>query len=306
MPAVDETAALPPLLPPPAAPGDAAMRAEVDRAITIVHAALDDLAAGPLARGGRTSHRLKADGTPVTPADVEVDRRLRAALQLAFPHHRVVSEELDAVAQDVEWQWVVDPVDGTSNFAAGLPHWCVSLALCHGGVPVLGVVDAPDLGSRWVAARGGECLRDGEVVSVRAGVGINDPATAHLPLFATLGLLRRIRRPTNVRLNPRVMGAIALDGALVADGVGVALGATGPAIWDVAAAAVLVEAAGGGSVCLDQEVFPLEAGRDYVDVKVPVMMGPSQAFLEELVARLTPEGGTLYPRPPSGETNLQR
>ena len=96
---------------------------------------------------------------------------------------------------------------------------------------------------------------------VRRGVGVNDPVTAHLPIFASLGLLSRMRRPARVRLNPRVMGAIALDGALVADGVGVAAATTGARVWDVAAAAV----------------------------------GPSQGFLEELLHRLTPEGGSLLP-----------
>lgn len=290
---VDAPPPLPTLLPPPAAPGDAGVREVVHTAVKVVHAALDDLRAGPLERSGRTSHRIKADGTPVTPVDVEVDRRLRTALHLAFPSHRVVSEELDAEAADVEWQWVVDPVDGTSNFAAGLPYWAVAVALCHGGVPVLGIVDAPDLDSRWVAVRGEPCLRDGTPVTVRSGVGINDPQTAHLPLFTSLGLLRRIRRPSDVRLNPRVQGAIALDGALVADGVGVASFSTGARLWDVAASAVLVESAGGGGVCLTDEVFPLQPGRDYTDVKVPSVLGPSQGFLEELVARLTPEGGSL-------------
>ena len=292
---MDNRPTLPPLLPPPADAGDTDVRNEVERALPVVHAALDDLRAGPLDRGGRTSHELKADGTPVTPTDVEVDRRLRAALQDAFPHHRVVSEELDATTQDVEWQWVVDPVDGTSNFAAGLPHWGVSMALCHGGVPVLGIVDAPDLGHRWVAVRGEPCLRDGTPVRVRGDVGINDPQTAHLPIFASLGLLRRIRRPAHVRLNPRVMGALAVDGALVADGVGVAAATTGARVWEVAAAAVLVESAGGASVALGDPVFPLVADRDHTDIRVPSAHGPSQEFLEELIHRLTPEGGSLLP-----------
>lgn len=293
MPDVDTPPPLPALLPPPVAPGDASVRSVVERGIAVVHAALDDLRRGPLERGGRTTHELKDDGTPVTPVDVEVDRRLRTALQVAFPSHRVVSEELDATAADVEFQWVVDPVDGTSNFAAGLPYWAVAVALCHGGVPVLGMVDAPDLGHRWVGVRGGRCLRDGTPVSVRSDVGINDPQTAHLPLFASLGLLRRIRRPVDVRLNPRVLGAIALDGALVADGVGVASLSGGARLWDVAASAVLVEAAGGGAVTLRDQVFPLEPGRDYTDVKVPSAMGPSHGWLEDLVSRLTPEGGSL-------------
>lgn len=290
---MDTPSSLPALLPPPVAPGDPAVRDVVTRAVTVVHTALDDLRAGPLDRGGRTSHELKADGTPVTPVDVEVDRRLRTALLTAFPAHGVVSEELSAEAADVEWQWVIDPVDGTSNFAAGLPYWAIAIALCHGGVPVLGIVDAPDLDSRWVAVRGEACERDGTSVRVRSGVGINDPETAHLPLFTSLGLLRRIRRPTNVRLNPRIQGAIALDGALVADGVGVASLSTGAHLWDVAASAVLVESAGGGGVALAGEAFPLVPGRDYTSVKVPSALGPSQAFLEDLIDRLTPEGGAL-------------
>lgn len=286
---------LQPLLPPPVAPVAGAVRAEVDRAAAVVHRLLDDLRRGPLDHGGTTSHELKDDGTPVTPVDVEVDQRLRATLTDALPHHAVVSEEVDAVASDTEWQWVVDPVDGTSNFAAGLPYWAVSLALCHGGVPVLGIIDAPDLGHRWTAVRGDTCLRDGTPVTVRTGVGINDPETAHLPIFASLGLLRRVRRPSHVRLNPRVMGAVALDGAMVADGVGVAAATTGARVWDVAAAAVLVEAAGGASVLLDAPVFPLVAGRDHTDHRVPAAHGPSQDFLDELLHRLTPEGGSLLP-----------
>ena len=287
---------LPLLLPPPADAGDTDVRGEVERAVGVVNAALDELRTGPLDRGGRTSHELKADGTPVTPADVEVDRRLRAALDAAFPHHGVVSEELDPRTTDTEWQWVLDPVDGTSNFAAGLQHWAVSVALCHGGIPVLGIVDAPDLGHRWVAVRGEPCLRDGAPVHVRSDVGINDPVTAHLPIFASLGLLRRMRRPVRVRLNPRVMGAVALDGALVADGVGVASVTTGARVWDIAASAVLVESAGGASVLLDDPVFPLVPDLDHSPIRVPSAHGPSQHFLGELVRRLTPDGGSLLPR----------
>jgi myo-inositol-1(or 4)-monophosphatase len=293
---METTPTLPLLLPPPVDAGDTAVPAEVGRALDVVHTALDELRDGPLDRGGRTSHELKADGTPVTPTDVAVDQHLRTALAGAFPHHGVVSEELDATTGDEEWQWVVDPVDGTSNFAAGLPHWAVALALCHGGVPVLGVIDAPDLGHRWVAVRGGPCLRNGDPVHVRHGVGINDPDTAHLPIFASLGLLRRIQVPARVRLNPRVMGAVALEGALVADGVGVAAATTGARVWDVAAAAVLVESAGGSSVALGAPVFPLAPGLDHTAIRVPTAHGPSHTFLDELVHRLTPEGGSLLPR----------
>lgn len=284
---------LPALLPPVAVPDVAVLSRVTSRALAMLHPLLDELRAGPLDRSGRTAHTVKADGSPVTPVDVEVDERIVAAVAATFDGHGVVSEELDAVAGDHEWQWVVDPVDGTSNFAAGLPHWGVAIALCHGGVPVLGVVDAPDLDRRWVAVRGHGCTRDGAPVRVRTGVTINDPLTAHLPLFSSLSFLRQVRPRAGVRLNPRVLGAMAVDAALVADGVGVASAHAGGRVWDVAASAVLVTEAGGAAVALGDPVFPLVAGLDHAHVVVPSAFGTSQQLLEQLIEALTPEDRPL-------------
>ena len=79
---------------------------------------------------------------------------------------------------------------------------------------------------------------------------------------------------------------------VVADGVGVASAVATARVWDIAASAVLVEAAGGACVALGEPVFPLVVGRDHLRVRVPSAMGPSQRFLEDLVARLTPEDGS--------------
>jgi myo-inositol-1(or 4)-monophosphatase len=284
---------LPALLPPVAVPDVAVLSRVTSRALAMLHPLLDELRVGPLDRSGRTAHTVKPDGSPVTPVDVEVDERIVAAVAATFDGHGVVSEELDAVAGDHEWQWVVDPVDGTSNFAAGLPHWGVAIALCHGGVPVLGVVDAPDLDRRWVAVRGDGCTRDGAPVRVRTGVTINDPLTAHLPLFSSLSFLRQVRPRAGVRLNPRVLGAMAVDAALVADGVGVASAHAGGRVWDVAASAVLVTEAGGAAVALGDPVFPLVAGLDHAHVRVPSAFGTSQQLLEQLIEALTPEDRPL-------------
>lgn len=283
-----------PLLPPPVTAA-AVTDPVVDRALGIVHELLDELRAGPLRRSGRADTAVKQDGTPVTTVDVEVDERVVAEVAGRFPAHGVVSEEVDAVAADTEWQWVVDPVDGTSNFAAGLPWWGVSIALCHGGVPVLGVIDAPTIDHRWEAVRGRGCRRDGQPVRVRRGVSLDDPTTAHLPLLSSLGLLRRVRPGARVRLHPRVMGAAAVDGAVVAEGTAVASLAGRCRVWDVAAAGVLVEEAGGAALGIDHEVFPLVAGRDHADHPTPTAFGPDRRLLTELLARLWPEDGSLLP-----------
>lgn len=272
---------------------DPATAGVVDDALGLVHRVLDELRAGTLARDARRTASMKDDGTPVTPADVEVDRVLREAVADAFPSHDVVSEELDPTAGDSEWHWVVDPVDGTSNFAAGLPHWGVSVALCRDGVPVAGVVDAPDLDARWVAVRGAGCRRDGAVVHARGDTALDDPAGAHLPLLTTLGTIARCNRDGGVRLNPRVLGATAIDHALVADGVAVAAIGLGPKVWDVAAAAVLIAEAGGATMTFGERppLLPLEPGVDYATRAAPAFSGPSPATTQDLVRRLTPPDG---------------
>lgn len=279
------------LLPP--AP---ALRAEdeavVTDALALVHPLLDDLRAGPLARAGLDAD-VKSDGTPVTAADLEVDQRIVDAVSARFPGHDVVSEELDPRAGGASWTWVVDPVDGTSNFSSGLSHWGVSIALCREGVPVAGVVDAVGR-DRFVAIRGGEVRRNGEAVRTRADVGLPDPGTGHLPLLTTFGSLRRARHDGGVVLNPRVLGATAVDLALVAAGVAVGVLTLSPRVWDVAAGAVLVESAGGGVLTVGgRSGFPLEAGRDYEALAVPTLAASSPALARELLARLTPVGGSL-------------
>lgn len=299
LPVTTHPPALPPLLPPREPPTGAAARV-VDGALRLVHELLDDLRPELVRRAGRSSHEVKDDGTPVTSADVDVDERITATVAARFPTHGVVSEELDAVAGDAPWQWVVDPVDGTSNFAAGLPYWGVSIALCHEGVPVLGVVDAPRLGQRWHAVRGGGAHRDGVRLAVRRGVSLDDPRTAHLPFLTTLSFLRRVPDGARVRLHPRVLGAAAVDACLVADGTAVASLVSKGRVWDVAAAAVVVEEAGGVARRLGSALFPLEPGRDHTDLPSPAVFGPDGGTVDELVARLTPPDTTGPAEPSSG------
>lgn len=285
---------LPSLLPPPAAPSSTTDRV-VDRAVPLVHDLLDDLRAGPLGRSGSADHEVKDDGTPVTTADVEVDERITAMVDRHFDGHGVVSEELDAVAGDHEWQWVVDPIDGTSNFAAGLPHWGVSIALCHGGVPVFGVIDAPRFDHRWEAVRGRGCSRDGRAVHVREDVVLDDPLTAHLPLITSLEFLVHVRRDAGVRLHPRVLGAGAVDAGFVADGTAVASVITRGKVWDVAAGAVIVTEAGGAAARLAGEVLPLVPATDYAARPLATAFGSSAPLLAELMDRLLPADSELRP-----------
>lgn len=91
----------------------------------------------------------KADASPVSQIDLEVERALRAHLAEVAPEHGVVGEELDDHRPDADYVWVIDPIDGTKSFVTGRPTFVTLIALLHQGKPALGVIDQPILEERW-------------------------------------------------------------------------------------------------------------------------------------------------------------
>lgn len=95
----------------------------------------------------------KDDESPVTVADREAEQMLRAALTAAFPDHGLLGEEFPATKPDARYIWVIDPIDGTRAFITGRPSFCTLLGLLEDGVPILGLIDQPVTGERWVGGR---------------------------------------------------------------------------------------------------------------------------------------------------------
>lgn len=268
-------------------------RETVDAAHAMVVGLLDELRSELLGGSGDIGHDIKGDGTPVTDLDVEVNARIVDAVAERFPDHVVVSEEMETTYDGSRWAWVVDPVDGTSNFTAGLPYWCVSVALTLEGLPVLAVVDSPPLDLRFVALRGRGATRNGQPLQVRGPVDMDDQRSRHIPLFLTSGTVRRAR--PKVRLNPRVMGSAALDLCHVADGTGAAAISLIPKVWDVAAGSLLIQEAGGVLVTLDgPPLLPLRPGTDYEQRSAPICGAADVDFVERLTSRLTPEDEDIF------------
>ncbi|HEY9805771.1 MAG TPA: inositol monophosphatase family protein, partial [Candidatus Obscuribacterales bacterium] len=102
-----------------------------------------------LADFGQAQAAEKADGSLVTQSDQWADQELREAIAAAFPEHGVLSEEVEHIFPDTEWCWIIDPVDGTTNFARGIPLWAISLGLLYRGTPVFGYVHLPTLGQSF-------------------------------------------------------------------------------------------------------------------------------------------------------------
>lgn len=101
----------------------------------------------------------KADHTPVTDADRATEQALRDALQRLRPEQAIVGEEFGGDAQ-ADWRWILDPIDGTINYANGVPVWATLIALMRGERAVCGVVSAPALRRRWWAATGQGAFTD--------------------------------------------------------------------------------------------------------------------------------------------------
>ncbi|MBT5415454.1 MAG: histidinol phosphate phosphatase, partial [Rhodospirillaceae bacterium] len=114
----------------------------------------------------------KADESPVTIADRTVEAAIRDLIASHCPGHGIVGEEYGTENPDAEFVWVIDPIDGTKSFISGVPLFGTLIALLQGGVPILGVVDHPALGERWIGARGHGTTHNGKRVTTRACAGI--------------------------------------------------------------------------------------------------------------------------------------
>ena len=109
----------------------------------------------------------KPDASPVTIADKEIETALRAVLQETVPDHGILGEEFGADRLDAEYVWVIDPIDGTRSFSIGKPLFGTLIGLLHHGVPVLGIIDNPAIGERWVGIKGKPTTFNGDPATVR-------------------------------------------------------------------------------------------------------------------------------------------
>lgn len=102
---------------------------------------------------------------PVTEADRAAERVMRALIERDYPDHGIAGEELEFKLSSSSYQWSLDPIDGTRSFTCGLPTWVTLIALVEDDVPVVGLIDAPCLDERYVAADGAAWLEAGGAVT---------------------------------------------------------------------------------------------------------------------------------------------
>ena len=227
--------------------------------------------------GGDLDIRKKGRIDLVTEVDVAVERMFREMVAERFPAHQVVAEELGGVeAVRSRHCWVFDPLDGTTNYAHGLPIFCASLGLeIDGRVEVAAIYD-PTRRELFTAERGGGAYLNGAPLRVSNASALIEallvtgfPYDIHEAADEVLGLFGEfVRRARAVRR----LGSAALDMAYVAAGRFDAFWEDNLKPWDVAAASLLVEEAGGLVSGTDGSPFRVRSG--HVLAAAPALQRP--------------------------------
>ena len=192
---------------------------------------------------GEFEVRQKPDLSPVTQADLEVETALREMIDVRFPADAVIGEEHGAGAGDRIW--VIDPIDGTKNFADGVPIWATLLALQVDGRSVLGMASAPALGERYEAVRGGGARWNGRELRASRR-GLSDAFMVFSSVDDWVGTPREAAFHTLLSGSRRSRGFGDFWGhMLVARGAADFMVEPALRVWDWASVTVIVEEAGG-------------------------------------------------------------
>ena len=234
----------------------------------------------------RPTATRKVDGSLVTQMDHAVDAFITGELTKAFPDHAVLSEERNThYDPSARYTWVVDPLDGTTNFARGLPIWGVSLGLFERGVPILGMLSFPSLHEKYEASHQQGAFFNGRRLSTEADATVSDQ---HFLMLCT----RTPRRYTiNTPLKPRMLGSAAYHIATVASGSALAAIESTPKLWDLAAALLILTEAGGCYQRIEgqQPIFPLApTAQNYEHISFPLLAAVNKSILDKLLTGVTP------------------
>ncbi|TPG49230.1 inositol monophosphatase family protein [Roseomonas nepalensis] len=224
----------------------------------------------------------KGDASPVTEADRAAERAIRDHLARHHPEHGVIGEEYGAERPEAEWVWVLDPIDGTRAFITGRPMFGTLIGLFHRGRPVLGLIDQPATGERWLGVEGRRTAFRGPLggqVGCRPcpGVGAAELSCTSPDIFpagqdAGFQALRRAARRTTWGGDCYAYGLVALGlvDIVVEDTM---------KPWDWGALVPVVEGAGGRVTDHAGRALTLDSAGDVLAVGDPALLPACVALL---------------------------
>lgn len=201
---------------------------------------------------GRVTGTVKGDdhNQVLTEADIAIGKHIMASLQKSYPDHNVIDEEVGAIDKKSEYTWIVDPVDGTSNFAAASPLYGVMIGLLKGSTPIAGGIALPAFNELYLAEKGSGTFCNGKriyvtkersLLNVLVSYSIDshreDPEFTKQEMIKLSEIILRSR-------NLRVSGS-CFDICAVAKGTYGAFMSKSAKIWDITAEHIIIEEAGG-------------------------------------------------------------
>ncbi len=228
----------------------------------------------------------KEDGSLVTPSDEWADGQLQQAVAATFPDHGILSEESVHEFPATDWCWIIDPIDGTTNFAHGIPIWGTSLGLLYQGTPVFGLVHFPPIQQTfygyWDPTHRLSGIPTGAYLNQqRIQTSEQDPGPNELFNFCSRST--RYVQP-GFPCKVRMLGGAAYNMLGVAAGTFLGAIEQTPKVWDIAAVWVIIQAAGGVWIPLhgkdlhgkdlhgEDPLFPLVTGRNYGTQAYPTLV----------------------------------
>ena len=232
-----------------------------DLALALRLADVAGAAIRPLFRG-QWSEERKADRSFVTEADRAAEAAMRRLIEAEFSADGIIGEEYGTRNEGAGRQWVLDPIDGTTSFIAGRPIFGTLIALLQDGWPVLGIIDQPIAGERWVGRIGQPTLFNGKPAQARPLKELGDAvlATTSPHLFSNEEADAFMAVAKQVAEKKIIYGGDCYNYGLVASGhIDVVIEA-GLKLYDYAALVPVVEGAGG--IMADWQGNPLDAGSD--------------------------------------------
>jgi myo-inositol-1(or 4)-monophosphatase len=235
----------------------------------------------------------------VTAADTRSERIIVHGIHMSFPGHSIIAEETGCDVRASEYTWVVDPLDGTSNYAAAIPWFGVLICVLRGGIPIAAVMHMPASGDMYTAEAGAGAYRNDQRISVTQEASLSNAlwaygmdggtddqeAERHVSLLAHL-----VRRVRNVRATNSLV-----DAALTADGRLGGLLNWSTRLWDIAAPMLVVQEAGGMYTDVRGGALRLDLSLSACDREYAVLAG-APALHREVAGLVRTVSGTLWPR----------
>ncbi len=242
---------------------------------------IDQVAKRQLADFGQISTELKPDGTLITSCDRWSDEFLVEGISKITNHQEgILSEEGCKQVPNTEAFWVIDPLDGTTNFAAGIPHWGISIARFVKGEPETAFLNIPSLNQQIVSKKGKGVWINGKQLNKNRKIYSNSECVS--VCSRSINVLQK-------RPQERFPGKIRLLGVSSLNMTSVAMGQTfgaleaTPKIWDIAAAWLILNELNCKIKWLDKNPSNLKAGEDLSLVNFPLITALSETGLEKLL-----------------------